>query len=310
MSSLPRVFSVANNEIRVAAAYNQAGCRYEKYADGTGHKLFDFEGRHAYADRKTWEVIDSKLLALRARGLERLRVLDLGCGPGLWLRRVVTRARQIGFVAIEAQGFDIAEGQLRRARVLSGELAGLDGVNLSFQCGDLRRRLDCPPADLCLCLYGVLNHIPFAEMGGTLNCIAKVTAGYFVATVRSIGSTPTVYVDEVSAALRFYQDNAIDRLDVEFANGRRTSFQSHLFTRAELLRLSVNSFEVEEVRGLDLFHLRFARDPRWNPPTAAPLARLSQELERLEEQYCRDPGFIDHASHLLLVARSRREGLK
>lgn len=121
-------------------------------------------------------------------------------------------------------------------------------------------------------------------MGGTLNCIAKVTAGYFVATVRSISSTPTVYVDEVSAALRFYQDNAMDRLDVEFANGRRTSFQSHLFTRAELLRLSVNSFEVEEVRGLDLFHLRFARDPRWNPPTAAPLARLSQELERLEEQ--------------------------
>jgi hypothetical protein len=144
-------------------------------------------------------------------------------------------------------------------------------------------------------------------MPGVLRSIADITSGFFIATVRSIGSTPTVYVDEVSTALRFYQDNQIDRLDVEFVNGRRTSFQSHLFSRAELLRLAGPLFAVEEVRGLDLFHLRFAADPRWNPPGAVPLARLSQELARLEERYCRDPGFIDYAAHLLLVARGRKE---
>lgn len=308
MPALARRFSVANNEAQVAAAYNQAGYRYGKYADGNSQKLFEFEGRHAHADRKTWEVIDGKLLKLKADGVKRLRVLDLGCGPGLWLRRTVTRAMQIGFAAIEAQGFDIAETQLHRARALSRNLAEMQGVTLSFEHGDLRDKLVCPPADLSLCLYGVLNHVPVAEIPQTVRRIAEVTKGYFLATVRSTGSTPTVYVDEVSAALRFYQDNQIDRLDVEFVSGQRTSFQSHLFTRAELLRLADSAFEVEEVRGLDLFHLRFAGDPRWNPPSAAPLARLSQELARLEDRYCRDPGFIDFATHLMLIAHGRRQG--
>ena len=163
MPAVPHRFAVVDNEVKIAAAYNRAGYCYAKYADGCGDKLFCFEGRHAYADRKTWELIDSKLLALRMGGLHRLRVLDLGCGPGTWLRRVVVRARQMGFAEIEAQGLDIADAQLHRARALS---------------------------------------------------------------------------------------------------------------------------------------------------SATPLARLSQELARLEERYCRDPGFIDHAAHLLLVARGRKEARK
>jgi len=310
MPAVPDRFSVVDNEVKIAAAYNQAGYRYGKYADGSGDKLFCFEGRHAYADRKTWELIDGKLLALRAGGLHRLRVLDLGCGPGTWLRRVVVRAKQMGFTEIEAQGLDIADAQLHRARALSRNVAEMEGVTLSFRHADLRGKLPCLQSDLCLCLYSVLNHLPAGELPDALRRIADITTGFFVATVRTIGSTPTVYVDDVSTALRFYQDNQIDRLDVEFTNGHRTSFQSHLFSRAELLKLAGTAFEVEEVLGLDLFHLRFAADARWNPPSATPLARLSQELARLEERYCRDPGFIDHAAHLLLVARGRKEARK
>ncbi|HEY0266150.1 MAG TPA: class I SAM-dependent methyltransferase, partial [Rhizomicrobium sp.] len=235
----------------------------------------------------------------------RLRVVDLGCGPGTWLRRVVVRARQIGFCEIVAQGTDIADLQLQRARLLSRGLAELDGVRLSFAHGDLRGPIAMREADLCLCLYGVLNHISVAELPEVLARIAAVNQGWFVATVRTAGSTPSVYVDDISAALRFYQDNRLHRLDVEFANGRRTSFPSHLFSRAELARLAAPGFEVDDICGLDLFHGRFAGDPRWNP-AAPPLARLSQELERLEERYCRDPGFIDHATHLLMTARSPR----
>ena len=36
-------------------------------------------------------------------------------------------------------------------------------------------------------------------------------------------------------------------------------FQSRLFTRAELARLVQVRFEVEEIRGRDLFHGRFAK---------------------------------------------------
>jgi SAM-dependent methyltransferase len=302
MSLSLRKSSVAQNEAKVATAYNQAGCRYERYADGAGRSLFDFDGRHGFADRTTWELIDTKLMALRAQGLRRLRILDLGCGPGTWLRRAVVRARQLGFCQIDAQGLDIADAQLHRARALAQPLVDIEGISITFRHGDLRGRLAADPADLCLCLYGVLNHLPVAEMPDILRRVAVLTRGFFVATVRTIGSTPTVYVDEVSAAANFYQDNRIDRLDVEFSNGRRTSFQSHLFSRAELMRVAATAFEVEEVRGLDIFHARFAGDRRWNPPNAAPLARLSQELARLEDRYCRDPGFMDHATHLLLSA--------
>ena len=86
---------------------------------------------------------------------------------------------------------------------------------------------------------------------------------------------------------------------------RRASFQSHLFARAELERLAAQGFDVEEIRGLDLFHSRFASDPRWNPKNTAFAGRLAQELGRLEDRYCCDPGFVDHAAHLLLVARHK-----
>jgi SAM-dependent methyltransferase len=295
-----------DDETQIANAYNEAGYRYGKYADGGGRNLFVFDGRHGFGDRKTWEAIENKLLALRAQGRKRLRVADLGCGPGMWLRRVVVRARQIGFAQIDAHGFDIADAQLHRARILSRGLAELDGVTINFGYGDLRGKIPMGEVDLCLCLYGVFNHIPVSELPAILNQLSASVSGYFIATVRAIGSTPTVYVDDVSAALRFYQDNSINRLDVEFSNGRRASFRSHLFSRGELLQMARPFFEIEEIRGLDLFHGRFANDPRWNPSSAAPLGRLTQELVRLEEQYCRDPGFVDHATHLLLTARSRK----
>jgi len=297
---------LGNSKAQIAAAYNEAGYRYAKYADGGGRTLFSFEGRHAYGDAKSWQVIEDRILALRARGLKQLKVLDIGCGPGIWLRRVVVRARQLGFTQIIAHGVDIAETQLHRARALSRGLCELEGVQLTYGYGDLRADITAPQADLCLCLYGVLNHVPVTELSAAMRRMAALTNGYFVATVRAIGSQPTVYVDEVSAALRFHQDNLIHRLDVEFANGRRASFQSHLISRTELTRLVSSGLEVEDMRGLDLFHGRFANDPRWNPKSAMPLGRLSQELNRLEERYCRDPGFMDHAAHLLVVAKNPR----
>ncbi len=299
-SRVPRTKS--ESEAAIALAYNEAGYRYGKYADGPSRGLFQFDGRHAYSDRKTWETIEGRLLKLRAGGCDHLRVLDVGCGPGTWLRRVVVRACQIGFSRITAQGIDIADTQILRARAMSRGVAALEGVALSFTHGDLRGKLPAGRFDLSLCLYGVLNHIPTAEQPEVFARLAAATGAWMVCAVRTVGSTPTVYVDDVCAAVRFYQDNRIDRLDVEFANGRKLRFPSHLFSRAELQRLAAPAFEVEDLRGLDLFHGRFDGDPRWNPG-GLPTARLAQELERLEDRYCRDPGFMDRATHLLLTAR-------
>ncbi|HEY0302023.1 MAG TPA: class I SAM-dependent methyltransferase [Rhizomicrobium sp.] len=293
-------------ERAVAAAYNQAGDKYLAYADGDPRRLYAFDGQYAYGDRMIWETLFAKLCAIRAGGARSIRILDLGCGPGTWLRRVVTRARAIGFDSVAARGFDIAGDQVKRARALSTDLAGLPGVTLSFEVGDIFAPLAEADAsvDLTLCLCGVLNHLPAADLPPVFAEIARATRGSFVTTARTVGSTPSVYVEALPQARRFRQDNRLNRLDVEFHNGRRMSLPSHLFGAAELRTLAAPCLAIEDLCGLDLFHGRFAGDPRWNPDCEGSEGFVKR-LEQLEKAHCRDPLFLDHATHLLLVAKPR-----
>jgi hypothetical protein len=64
------------------------------------------------------------------------------------------------------------------------------------------------------------------------------------------------------------------------------------------------------LRGIDLFHNRFAPDPRWNPASLAVDNQLYDELERPEETYATSSGFVERAAHLLLVARRRPAAAK
>jgi SAM-dependent methyltransferase len=302
----------ANSDRAIATAYNQAGDEYITYADGNPRLLFAFDGRYGYGDRRIWELLDTRLRALRISGAETVRILDLGCGPGTWLRRIVTRARELGFRHVVARGFDIAEDQIRRAHQLSETLRNRPGVNLRFEIGDICERY--PEADgsvdLCLCLCGVLNHLTAPDLRPVLREIGRVTSGDFVTTVRAIGSTPTVYVGAVENARAFRQDNLNNRLEVEFNNGRRISMNSHLFEAAELRTLVAPVFAVKDLFGLDLFHGRFAEDHRWNPRHCKTTDSFRGELDRLEKIYCREAGFIDHATHLLLIATPREKAAK
>ncbi len=291
----------------IAAAYNQAGARYASYADGAGGELYGFDGQYAFGDRVTWHEIDKALHQLRDSGTRALRLLDLGCGPGLWLRRTVARAADLGFEHISAHGLDLATDQIARARALGGELSSRYNIVLRYDVADICGPIPEPDGsiDLCLCLYGVLNHVSVDHQPAVLGEIARVTRGTLVATVRAIGSTPTIYVDNIAAARDFIQDNRADRMHVALGDGRHLSFDSHLFASAELTELVARWFAIEDLRGLDLFHGRFAEDKRFNPPSAEPSTGLLRELDRLEARYCHDPKFIDHATHLMLVARPK-----
>ena len=293
----------------IARAYNQAGDAYLTYADGDPANLFAFGGRYGYGDRTIWDLLDTRLQALHISGAETVRILDLGCGPGTWLRRVVTRARQLGFRHIIACGFDIAEDQVARARELSHSLCDRRGVELRFEVGDICERY--PEADgsvdLCLCLCGVLNHLPAPALPGVLREVRRVTRGDFIASVRAIGSMPTVYVGAVEDARAFHQDNSNNRLEVEFQNGRRICLNSHLFTAAELRAVATAHFAIKDLFGLDLFHGRFAEDTRWNSGGCPPTVPFNDALNRLEKIYCRDTAFMDRATHLVLVATPREK---
>ena len=294
----------------IAAAYNQAGVDYAAYADGDSTRPFVFDGPHAYADRRIWALLERKLIDLREAGARSIRVLDAGCGPGTWLRRVVTRASSQGFDAITARGFDVARVQVQRAQLLARDLSQLPGVNLTFDVADLTGELPEADAsvDLTLCLYSVLNHLPLARLPKISAEFARVTCGHLVTTVRSVGSTPSILVNSIEKARQFRYDDSRDRCEIELYDGKHIDLDFHLFTASELRGYLVEQFDIEQVRGLDLFHSRFAPDPRWNPPSLTIGDELADELERLEESYATRPGFIERAAHLLLVASRRQAG--
>lgn len=287
-------------------AYSNSGDNYISYADGDPQRLFNFTSHFAYADSQLWAVIAKRLRFLRADGHEELRVLDAGCGPGTWLRRVVAEAHRLGFKKIEATGFDVAEAQIARAHDLIGDVRHLPGVSLSLEVQDLTQPL--PEADrsfdLTLCLYCVLNHLPQESLPAAIHELSRITRGIFVTTVRTIGSIPTAFVDSLDHTRRFRQDHEQDRFEVELLDGQEFNIPSHLFAAAEFRALMEESFTIEALRGLDLFHSRFSPDPRWNPEELPGEEALARVLARLEERFATHPAFIDRATHILLVGRS------
>lgn len=291
----------------VADIYNQAGDDYACYADGDPSQPFAFDGMHAYADRCVWAVLEKKLTELRASGASTIKLLDAGCGPGTWLRRLVLRAHALGFRGITARGFDIAQEQIQRARSATRDLSGLPGVNLTFDVADLADRLPEADAsvDLTLCLYSALSHLPVARLPDISKEIVRVTSGYFITTVRPVGSTPTGFVGSIESVRRLKQNHVRDRCEIDLSDGRHIAFSFHQFTAVELLDYFAG-FDIEDLRGLDLFHSRFMPDPRWNPICRAGDNRLADELARLENVYATSAEFMDRAAHLLLVARNRQ----
>jgi SAM-dependent methyltransferase len=292
----------------VADIYNKAGDDYAAYADGDLAQPFAFEGMHAYADQQLWRVLEEKLIDLRASGASSITILDAGCGPGTWIRRLVLRARELGFTNIRARGFDIAHVQIQRAQLLAKPLSALPGITLTFDVADLGSRLVEADAsvDMTLCLYSVLSHLPVGDLAKIAAEFSRVTAGHFITTVRPVGSPPTAFVDSIETIRRLKQDHVRNRCEIELNDGRQVAFGFHLFTSLELRDHFSPHFDIESLSGLDLFHTRFLPDPRWNLPSAEDNHRLSDELGRLEVTHSASPEFMDSAAHLLLVAQRRQ----
>src|ERR1700730_12696780 len=251
----------------VANIYNQAGDDYVTYADGDPSQPFAFDGLHAYADRCVWAALETKLADLRASGASSVRFLDAGCGPGTWLRRLVLRSRTLGFSCITARGFDIAQAQIKRARLAARNFSGFPGVNLTFDVADLADRLPESDAsvDLTLCLYSALSHLPVASLKDIATEIARVTSGHLITTVRPVGSTPTAFVDSVANVRRLKQDHVRDQCEIDCSDGRRLFWLQGLITAMQLPDHFSGCCDIEDLRGLALFHCRFTPDSRWNP---------------------------------------------
>ena len=75
-------------------------------------------------------------------------------------------------------------------------------------------------------------------------------------------AAPTISVDSIEKARHFNHDSYRDRCEIELCNGRHIELNFHHVTASELRSCFVDHFDIEDWRGLDLFHNRFAPDPR------------------------------------------------
>ncbi len=283
------------------AAYDSAGLDYVAYADGQTGRPFCFDGALAHADREVWRRIDVKLAALASSGNRSLKILDAGCGPGTWLRRIALRARELGFAALELRGLDISPKMV----ALAQDAVDIDGICLDVRVDVADLGAPLPYAagnfDISLCLYGVLNHLSAKAQKALAASLARVTGDTMFVTVRTAGSMPTIYIDDVRKARSFHQDNAADWIDVDMQDGRHLGFPSHLFTCDELRALFQPHLASVSCTGLDLFRSRFAADPHWNPSSMNGQAAFDEHVAWLEQHFASDPCFIDRAAHILLV---------
>lgn len=300
---------------RTAGAYNHAGNDYSRYADGDAaiDRSTLSAYRFAHADTIVWKALQAALDELRQSGITSVRVLDAGCGPGLWSKRIADYSRQIGLCA-NVVGFDISHTQLEIARQESGKY--LDGLSngakpaFDFLEQDLSKPLPWEDGHfhLVLCNYTVLNHLTQHSLPLAIAELCRVSTGHLIATLRAVGSTPTVCITGMEHVREYRHDPGRSNLTFTLDDGSQHALPFKIYSAQALEALFSPHADVVDVRAIDLFVSRFAADKNW---TSALLDGLPdrpgvvEKLKEMEESLCRLPGWIDHGTHVLVVAKPR-----
>jgi SAM-dependent methyltransferase len=296
-----------------ASAYDHVGDAYGGYADGDA---VDDPGavsnRFAHADTIVWRAIRATIDDLRASGVSTLRVLDAGCGPGTWITRIAAHANRLG-LAVEAVGFDIAHAQLEIARNNAASLKTRcheGSLQIEFLNHDLSQPLPWCDAHfhIVLCNYVVLNHVPRDAVARAVEELCRVASHRVVATVRALGSPATACIIGQERVREYHQDCARGELKLALKDGTEHRFTFNLYG-ADVLRLMFAPHAtIVELRAVDLFVSRFAADPHWTASLLNGLAGRQEVLRNLgeiEETLCRQPGWIDHGTHVLIVGQPK-----
>lgn len=126
-------------------------------------------------DEEVRERIAADLQALRDEGRCSVRIVDAGCGDGAWLIWAATRARTLGFTAIEAHGIDPSPANVAKACANAAGVRDL-AIGLTFAADDLPAALaveGAEPADLVLCLGGAFEVIPADRRPALAHTLAR-----------------------------------------------------------------------------------------------------------------------------------------
>jgi SAM-dependent methyltransferase len=298
----------------VASAYDHVGDEYACYADGEGlEDPSTGTDRFAHADAIVWETMRRTMDELRASGVLTLRVLDAGCGPGTWIKRIAVYAHRLG-LGIEATGFDISKGQLEIARkqVESVNACYPNGTRkIEFLSHDLADPL--PWADghfhMVLCNYVVLNHLPKSALPRVVEELCRVASYRVIATVRALASPPTGCIIGTERVREYQQDCSRGELRLVLKDGTEHRITFNLYSAEMLKAVFAPHATIVDLRAIDLFIGRFASDANWTAKLVNGLPgrqQVMRELKEIEEALCRLAGWVDHGTHVLIIAQPKR----
>jgi SAM-dependent methyltransferase len=294
---------------RTANAYDHVGDSYSRYADGEAIDDPSESGnRFAHADTIVWQTLRQSFEELRRAGVTSLRVLDAGCGPGIWTKRIAEYAHRTG-LSVSIVGFDISKTQLEKARHQAACIATRreNGASIEFREQDLSQPL--PWSDghfhVVLCNYAVLNHLSKHALPLAIAELCRVATHRVIATVRAIGSPASACIVGIEQVQDYRHDTERGELALVLKDGSEHRLSFNVYPAAALAAMFAEHAEMIECRALDLFLSRFAPDEKWTATVVGNLPERQKvllELKMLEDVLCRSPGWIDHGTHVLLVA--------
>jgi ubiquinone/menaquinone biosynthesis C-methylase UbiE len=305
--------AVGRTSVRtIADAYDHAGEQYVTYADGIeSADAASNRDRFAHADDIVWKTIRGEIDALRRSGITCLRVLDAGCGPGTWLRRVAGYATSVG-LELDAVGFDISTGLLDIAQRQTARSDIKGRWKISFIEHNLVHSLPWRDRHFHIVLsnYVVLNHLPKSVLPRAIDELCRVSSHRVIASVRALASPPTGCIIGTEQVREYHQDCERAELMVLLKDGTKHRLTFNMFSAENLREMFSLHATVIDLRAVDLFATRFAPDEHWTASAMKDLRGRSEvlrELKDVEEKLCRQPGWVDHGTHVLLVAEPNRQ---
>jgi SAM-dependent methyltransferase len=294
---------------RTASAYDHVGDSYSRYADGDAIDDPSESGnRFALADTIVWQTLRQAFEELRQAGVTSLRVLDAGCGPGIWTKRITEYAHRTG-LGVSVVGFDISKTQLEKARHQAACIATRreNAASIEFREQDLSQPLPWPDGHfhVVLCNYAVLNHLSKHALPQAIAELCRVATHRVITTVRAIGSPASACIIGTEQVQDYRHDPDRGELALVLKDGSQHRLSFNVYPAAALAAMFAEHADVHECRALDLFLSRFAPDEKWTATVVSSLPERQKvllELKMLEDVLCRSPGWVDHGTHVLLVA--------
>lgn len=286
--------------------YDQRAEKYSEYANGSCE--FDEliappgdSGQFAAGDRKTWELLKDSVSELVLQRTP-LRILDLGCGDGVWSLRLARWLASEG-IAAEILLVDASRAMLdvaARYVEIFQKRNPTTGATFELHEADICTPWTVPLLrdswDVVLCLHTVLNHVTGADRTQVLNRLFSLHANLWALSVKPPGGPMTLFAMPMSDVLvsRQYADEivALDR------QGNFHQVPASPLSAHELRAAFTTHGLSGRFYALEVFTSRFlqATQGEESPSTA-----LLNKLNTFDEEVSTDPDFMDHANHILNI---------